>query len=156
MLADGCPLGGGRWESNCESCWDGSVVSFWRPPWRITLWHMGAVSHSFSFLPFQIYTELGEVGVKLESMCIAGEGFPVQRQDGAAVASCHNRWAQLGNKQCFCMGGAERPSHATNFDTDSILSCCDNGKISLYRGDKFLNFWKLVSQKFLLTPKWTK
>ena len=29
----------------------------------------------------------------------------------------------------------------------------ENGKVSLYQGDKFLNFQKLVSQTFPFTPK---
>ena len=51
MLAGGCPLGTRcRWDSDCEPRGDGSVVTFLRPAWRITLWLLGVVSLLLAFL----------------------------------------------------------------------------------------------------------
>ncbi len=83
------------------------------------------------FLPFQIFEESD-----MRSQCNYARKTPIltQTKSGEAfktitakqLAWCEgckslDRGAQLGNKYRFCMGMTDRPSRATNFDTN--LSC---------------------------------
>jgi len=151
MLANGCLSGRCRWDSDCKPRWDGSLVTFWRPTWCVTLWLLGAVSLLLSFLALSDIRRdvsrtvsvtihnalrywLRQSWAKLRSKAYAVTISHIQRLKWSDGGRPSGRWAQLGNKYRVCTGKTERPSRATKFDMIHYCLVVRMGRHRCYTG----------------------
>ncbi len=129
--------------------WEGSVVAFWCPAWRVTLWHLAAVSYGFPFLTFQISKELvipheswnsgdttpiltqAKSGLNwraLLALRVSRGGFH-SRTGWCTGGGPSHRWAQLGNKYTISVWGKQNgPCTPRILNTDLLLSCREHQK----------------------------